>query len=90
MTISMMLACAWLLLANLAGSFPSKDNHWSRAYVLMSLGTPLMIWVFWENGPWLGLLVLAAALSVFRWPAIYAWRRVRARFGAASDKSPRA
>ena len=64
MTLSLIIACAWLVLANLAGSVPSKDNYWSRAYVLMGLGAPLMIWVFWQNGLWLGLLVLAAALSL--------------------------
>ncbi|MCT4608037.1 MAG: DUF2484 family protein [Pelagimonas sp.] len=86
MTLSLILACAWLVLANLAGSFPSKDNHWSRAYVLMSLGAPLLVWVFWENGLWLGLLVLAATLSVFRWPAIYAWRRLRSYLAGNADR----
>lgn len=85
MTLSLIIACAWLVLANLAGSVPSKDNYWSRAYVLMGLGAPLMIWVFWQNGLWLGLLVLAAALSVFRWPAIYAWRWLRQKLGMGGD-----
>ena len=81
MSLSLALACVWLVLANVLAMIPSRDNHWSRAYVLIGLGVPLVGWVTWANGPVIGLLVLAAGASVLRWPLIYLGRWVR-RFWA--------
>ena len=81
MTLSLALACVWLVLANVLAMIPSRDNHWARAYVLIGLGVPLVGWVTWANGPIVGLLVLAAGASVLRWPLIYLGRWVRARIG---------
>jgi hypothetical protein len=33
--------------------------------------------VTYENGPWVGLLVLVAAMSMLRWPVIYLMRWLR-------------
>ncbi|MBE9639697.1 DUF2484 family protein [Salipiger mangrovisoli] len=79
MTLSLFLACAWLVLANVLGMLPSRDNHWTRAYVLIALGLPLLGWVFWQNGPWVALLVVLAGASVLRWPLLYLWRWLRAQ-----------
>lgn len=77
MTYSLILACLWTVLAAILGVLPSNDNHWRRAYFLMTIGAPLLVWVFWENGIWFGLIVTFVALSVFRWPVRYlvAWMR---------------
>ena len=83
MSLSLALACAWLVLANVLAMIPSRDNHWARAYGLIALGVPLVGWVTWSNGPIVGLLVLAAGASVLRWPLIYLGRWVRARIGGA-------
>lgn len=79
MSLSLALACLWLFVANVAAMIPSKDNHWARAYVLMALGLPLLGWVFYQNGIWWGLAVLAAAMSVLRWPVIYLGKWIKAR-----------
>ncbi len=50
---------------------PSKDHHWRVAYVLIAVGIPLLGYVMYENGPWVGLLVLLGAMSILRWPVIY-------------------
>ena len=65
----------WLLLANVLAMLPSKDNNWFRAYVLIALGLPLLVWVWWENGNLIALLALAGGMSVLRWPVRYllAW-----------------
>lgn len=81
MTLSLAFACVWLVLANVLAMIPSRDNHWSRAYVLIGLGVPLVGWVTWANGPVVGLLVLAAGASVLRWPLIFLGRWLRARIG---------
>ncbi|WP_371059195.1 DUF2484 family protein [Rhodosalinus sp. 5P4] len=81
MTLSLTLACLWVVLANVAGMLPSRDNHWTRAYWLIAAGIPILGFVTYENGPWAGLLALAAGMSVLRWPVWYLWRSVAARLG---------
>lgn len=74
MTLSLILACLWMLLANLLAMLPSRDNHWRRAYVLIALGIPLLGFVTYQNGPWWGLAILVAGMSMLRWPVIYLGR----------------
>jgi hypothetical protein len=78
MTLSLTLAAIWALSANILAMVPSRDNHWTRAYVLIGLGIPLLGYVTYENGPWWGLAVLVAGMSVLRWPGIYLGRWVKA------------
>ncbi|SMX43452.1 DUF2484 family protein [Maliponia aquimaris] len=77
MTLSLILACAWAVVANVLAMIPSRDNHWRRAYVLIALGIPLVGYVTYENGPWVGLFVLFAGMSVLRWPVRYLLRWFR-------------
>ncbi len=77
MSWSLAAACAWALLANVLAMLPSRDNHWRRAYFLIAIGIPILGWVTYENGPWWGLGVLIAAMSVLRWPVIYLGRWLR-------------
>lgn len=81
MTLSLTLACFWALTANLLAVLPSRDNHWRRAYALIAVGVPLLGYVTYENGPWVGLLVLAGGMSVLRWPVIFLGRWMRRRVG---------
>ena len=74
MNASLIAVFVWLVAANVLAMIPSKDNHWRRAYGLIGLGVPLLAWVFWENPWWVGLLALAAGMSVLRWPVIYLGR----------------
>jgi uncharacterized membrane protein len=76
----LLLICAWVVLAFAMAAFPSNDNHWRRAYVLMALGVPLLIWVTWQSGPLMGLLGLVIGGLVFRWPLLFFWRWLRQRF----------
>ena len=71
MNVSIVLACVWALIANVLAMTPSKDFHWRNAYILIGIGIPLLGFVTWQNGPWIGLIVLVAAMSVLRWPVIY-------------------
>ncbi len=85
MSLSLILACAWGITANLLAMIPSRDNHWQRAYVLIAVGIPIVGYVTWQNGPVWGLLVLAAGASVLRWPVIYLARFVRRVLGVKSS-----
>ena len=77
MSVSLILAAVWLLVANVAAMFPSKDNHWKLAYGMIAIGVPLLGWVTYQNGPWIGVIVLIAAASVLRWPLLYLGRWLR-------------
>lgn len=77
MPTSLILACLWALAANLLAMTPSRDNHWRAAYALIAVGIPILGYVTWQNGPWLGLICLVAAASMLRWPVIYLWRWLR-------------
>ncbi len=80
MSLSLILACIWALLANVLAMIPSRDNHWRRAYFLIAVGVPILGYVTYENGPLLGFLVLLAGMSILRWPLIYFGRWVRGIF----------
>ncbi|MEL7012252.1 MAG: DUF2484 family protein [Pseudomonadota bacterium] len=77
MTLSLVLACLWAVLANILAMLPSRDNHWRRAYFLIAIGIPILGFVTYELGPWVGLLVLLAGMSVLRWPVVYLTRWMR-------------
>ncbi|MFP4404346.1 DUF2484 family protein [Rhodosalinus sp.] len=77
MTLSLTLACLWAIAANVAAMIPSQDRHRRRAMVLIATGIPLVGYVTYENGPWIGLLTLAAGMSVLRWPVAHLLRRLR-------------
>lgn len=81
MNLSLIALFFWLLVANVAAMVPSKDNHWRLAYRLMALGVPLLGWLLWENPWWVVVLALVAAMSVLRWPVVYAWRWIRRQAG---------
>lgn len=88
MSWSLVFAFLWLITANLLAMLPSKDKHWRNAYVLIAIGIPLLGWLTWENGPWIGLLGLAAGVSILRWPVRYLGRWMRRKLGMADTVGP--
>lgn len=74
MSLSLILACLWLVAANVIGMFPSRRHHWPAVYGLIATGLPLLVYVIWQNGPWWGLAFFILAASVLRWPLIYLGR----------------
>jgi uncharacterized protein DUF2484 len=77
MSMSLILAALWALSANVLAMLPSNDNHWRRAYALIAVGIPILGYVTYQNGPWVGLIVLVAGMSVLRWPVYYLMRWVK-------------
>ena len=80
MNLSLILAAAWAIFANLLALLPSKRNHWPLAYVLIAVGVPILGFVTYQNGPWVGLLILAAGISILRWPVYYLFRWIKGLF----------
>jgi len=70
-------AFLWLILANVIAMFPSRDQHWTNAYILIAIGVPILGWVTLMEGPLWGLAVLIGGASVLRWPVVYLWRWLR-------------
>ncbi|MDR9428529.1 MAG: DUF2484 family protein [Salibaculum sp.] len=87
MSASLIAVFLWAIAANVLALIPSRDNHWKRAYVLIAIGVPLLGWVTVENGPWVGLLVLIAGMSVLRWPVLFLGHWLRRRVERARPKA---
>ena len=79
MTPSIIFAALWAVVANVIAMLPTRDHHWRAAYALIATGIPILGYVTWQNGPWVGLVVLVAGISVLRWPVIHLGRWARAR-----------
>lgn len=77
MTLSLILAFIWIVVANVIAIVPKKNGRWPEAYVLIAVGVPLLGYVTYENGPWVGLVALVAGASILRWPLRYFGRWVR-------------
>ncbi|WP_299625349.1 DUF2484 family protein [uncultured Tateyamaria sp.] len=77
MSTSLILACIWGLMANLIAMLPSRDNHWTYAYVLIAIGIPIVGFVTYQHGPGAGIFVMGAGMSVLRWPVIYLSKRIK-------------
>ena len=85
MSLSLILAALWAVVANVLAMLPSRDNHWTRAYVLIALGIPILGYVTYENGPLVGFVVLLAGASLLRWPVIYLSRWVKGRVSRGGE-----
>lgn len=80
MTGSLISACLWALAATAVALGPRRF-HWPAAWALIAAGVPIVGWVTYQNGPILGLLVLAGGLSVLRWPLKYLLANLRGEGG---------
>lgn len=78
MTASLTLAGLWAVVATVIAMLPNRI-HWPAAYVLIAIGIPLVGWVTYQNGPVIGMIVLAGGVSVLRWPVIFLFRWLKAR-----------
>ena len=71
MSLSLIAALIWLILANVIGLLPTKDQHWRSAYLLIAVGIPILGWVTYQNGPIWGMVMAAGGASVLRWPVFF-------------------
>ena len=85
MSIPLIAALSWLVVANVIAMCPSRDRHWRAAYVLIAVGIPLLGWLTKVEGPIVGLIFLAGGASVLRWPLIHFWRWLRRPRGEPAE-----
>jgi len=53
----------------------------------MTIGLPILAWVFWSDGWVYGVFFTIAAVSILRWPVVYFFRWIRAQtLGRARSK----
>ncbi len=78
MMLPLIAGCLWLIAANLIAMFPSRDHHWTNAYILIEIGVPLLGWIGWTHGPLVALAFLLGGMSVLRWPVYFLARWFRA------------
>lgn len=79
MPLSLTLASLWGVIACLLGLAPRRI-HWPAAFGLIATGIPILGYVTWQVGPWWGLALLAAGVSILRWPVFFAACWLRRRF----------
>lgn len=79
--MAVILGCVWIIAANVLALIPSRDNHWARAYGLIGVGIPLLIYIGATNGVWVALAFLVGGASVLRWPVVYLARWARGFMG---------
>ncbi len=77
----LLLIGGWVVLAFVMAAFPSDDNHWRRAYILLAIGVPLLVWIAWADGLVYASIGLAAGILVLRWPVYFLWRWLRRKAG---------
>ena len=71
MMLALIAGFLWLITANMIAMFPSRDHHWTNAYVLIAVGVPLVAWIGWSNGVLMALAFLIGGASVLRWPVYF-------------------
>ena len=84
MTASLALACLWAVAATVIALMPAR-LHWRAPDGLIGLGIPPPGRGPLPNGPVWGLAVLAAGVSLLRWPVIRLWQRLGRRHGAVHE-----
>ncbi|AWB47863.1 hypothetical protein HYN69_04465 [Gemmobacter aquarius] len=77
MNWALVAAFGWLIVANVMAMLPTRDQHWTAAYVLIAAGIPILGWVTWANGPVWGIAILLMGCSVLRWPLVFLFRWLR-------------
>lgn len=76
MSIVLLLACLWVLLAAVTAMLPMRRQYVPGVALL--LAAPVLIGaIFWAHGLWFGLAAGLGFLSMFRNPLRYIWAKAR-------------
>lgn len=78
MSLSLTLACLWVLSAAGTAMLPMRWQY-APGLTLLILSVPLAVFVGMQHGAWPVLAVAFAVLSMFRRPLFYLARRLTGR-----------
>ncbi len=78
MSTSLIIACLWALAAGITGMLPMRYQY-PPGLTLLILAPFVLGFIAYQHGIWFFLPALAAFLSMFRRPLIYAARRALTR-----------
>ena len=76
MSVSLILACLWVLVATAIALMPRRF-HVPGAAVLALIAIPLLGYVTWQHGALVGVLALAGAASILGWPLRHLFLRLQ-------------
>lgn len=76
MTLSLTLACLWIVAASIVAFLPMRFQY-VLGLLLLLLAVPLLVFLAMQHGVWLVAALSAAIISMFRRPLIYFYRRAR-------------
>ena len=76
MTLSLILACLWVLAAALVAMLPMR-RQFLPGGTLLFLAPALIVVIWWENGALFGLAAFLGFLSMMRNPLRYLLRRAK-------------
>ncbi|MDA0222995.1 MAG: DUF2484 family protein [Proteobacteria bacterium] len=82
MNVSLLVTIAWILVVSFVGMLP-RDYHKRFGFPMLILFPFVLGYLAWDMGLYWALALLAAALSIFRYPAKYyglaLWRKLTGR-----------
>ena len=76
MSLPVILACVWVLLATVTAMLPMRGQM-APGLILLLVAPVLIVWLGVAHGWWWVVLGLAAFASMFRNPLIYLYRRAK-------------
>jgi hypothetical protein len=76
MTVSLIFGFLWVLAATVTALLPMRRQY-LPGITLLIVAPGLILWLSWDYGWWVGLLAVAAFVSMFRNPLRYLIARMR-------------
>ena len=78
MTLSLLLACVWAILATITAFMPMRLQY-VPGLMLLILAVPLLIFIGIQHSAWVVLAALAGLVSMFRRPLWFLGRHLLRR-----------
>ncbi|MEM7711029.1 MAG: DUF2484 family protein [Pseudomonadota bacterium] len=75
--MALIALCLWVVVAWLLMVTLTSKQSWPAAYALITLGVPLVVWLWLSLGPGWAALGLVVMVLVLRWPVRYFGRWLR-------------
>jgi formate/nitrite transporter FocA (FNT family) len=81
MTISLTLACIWVVAAAIVAFLPMRLQY-APGLTLLLLAVPLLVFIGFQHSFWVVLLAVGGLVSMFRRPLWFLGRRLLGRLKA--------